>query len=143
MSNATSSCPTTPSGIELPEFAKLSNVPPNITMVYTSLTNTAQNEMVACCAPNRVHLEREAGCYAWCEVPEIHMHNSSRDGIAAYFLDCLGSNGSRPRALGVHMATTSSAGSTSAATDGMIVTLRELGLWILLVSGASGFAVLM
>jgi len=41
------------------------------------------------------------------------------------------------------MATTSSAGSTSAATDGMIVTLRELGLWILLVSGASGFAVLM
>jgi len=140
MSNTTSSCPT-PRGIELPEFAKLSDIPSNITTVYTPVTNTTENDMTACCAPNPVHLELEAGCYAWCEVPKIHLHNSSRDGIAGYFLDCLGSNGSRPRALGVHMAT-STAG-TSAAADGRVLTLGELGLWVLLVSGACGFAVLM
>ncbi|KAK4448689.1 hypothetical protein QBC34DRAFT_464409 [Podospora aff. communis PSN243] len=127
MSSATSSCPS-PSGIELPKFAELSNVPSNVTTVYTPLTNTTQNDMMACCAPNRVHLELQAGCYAWCEVPEIHMHQSSRDGIAAYFLDCLGSmnNGSRPRALGVHMATRATG--TSAASDpGRAVTLWEHG----------------
>lgn len=141
----TSSCPT-PSGIELPEFAKLGpGVPSNVTTVYMPWMSTTENDMRPCCAPNPVHLQPEAGCYAWCEVPKVHLHNSSRDEIAGYFFDCLGDsrNGStgRPRALGVHVAVTSAAG-TSRAADGRVLTLGALGFWVLLVSGACGFAAL-
>lgn len=90
--------------------------------------------MAACCAPNPVHVEAE--CYVWCEVPKSHLHNSSRDDIASYILSCLSTNGRQPRAFGVHMA-------TSAAAGGRVLALKKLALWVLLVSGACGFATLM
>ncbi|KAK5651442.1 hypothetical protein OQA88_12449 [Cercophora sp. LCS_1] len=123
-----SSCPP---GNELPQFNGL-DIPANITTVFTPGSNASDAAMIACCAPNTVHVA--AGCYQWCEVPKARLEKdgSSQSQIQDGFGVCLRANGRNgTRIIGAHVATS--------ATPERVVALRGLGLWALLISGAWAF----
>ncbi|KAK0640731.1 hypothetical protein B0T16DRAFT_460888 [Cercophora newfieldiana] len=126
MSNAT--CPP---GNELLVFDALS-IPSNITTVFIPGSNASNPSMTTCCAPNPVKVSK--GCYEWCEVPKSRLHNSSQREIEGDFVTCLSANGlnvSQSSILGVHVATSLAVGKE--------VSVKGVGVWLLIVAGVWGF----
>lgn len=120
----TSTCPP---ANELPQFNGLP-IPANITTVFIPGSNVSDAAMVACCAPNTVHIA--AGCYQWCEAPKprLEKEGSSQSEIQDRFGVCLRANGKNDtRIIGAHVA--------NSATPGGGISWKGLGLWTFLFLG--------
>lgn len=121
MSSSSSTCPPDNT---LPDFSGLP-IPANITTVFVPGRNASDPAMVACCAPNAVHVA--AGCYEWCEVPKARLEKggSSQGQIQDEFLVCLRANGRNSTRI---------IGANKASAAPRRPTAWGIGLWVLLVS---------
>ncbi|KJR82130.1 uncharacterized protein SPSK_03711 [Sporothrix schenckii 1099-18] len=123
-SNAPSPASTCPGAGVLPDLESLP-IPHDVPVAVIPGTNASEPDMVACCSPNAVHVVE--GCYLYCQAPPANPDLSS-------FGNCLTVNHrdlNKSRILGF---------SNDAAPGGHTspsMTMAQLGVWALLVSGVS------
>ncbi|CAK7246293.1 MAG: hypothetical protein STHCBS139747_007920 [Sporothrix thermara] len=116
---------TCPPGNQLPSVENLP-IPQNVSFAVIPGSNTSDSAMVACCAPNPVHIAE--GCYEWCEAPP-----NNPDAMS--FGPCLVANHrdlNKSSILGFH-AVGAAQGRASP-----VLTVAGLSMWVLVVSGVAG-----
>ena len=89
--------------------------------------------MSRCCAPSRVQIVD--GCYLWCEVPQRYFDGSTDEsGVTYSFLACIRTANIGRNATDESIMTGWQY-NTGARAAGTMATAKQMGLWLLLVSG--------
>ncbi|KAK4100091.1 hypothetical protein N658DRAFT_428383 [Parathielavia hyrcaniae] len=117
---------TTCPGNAIPDITNLP-VPQDINVFVTTGTNASYPPMEACCqlnAPNAIHAIDE--CWIWCEIPTTYFNGTDKDGARSKMSACLRLGNTARSGTGFQMNT--------AARPG-IGSLKEIGLWALVLSG--------
>ncbi len=129
-SPTTTSCPGGNSAV--PDLRSLP-IPQNINVMVRTGTNTSNPAMSTCCAPNRVQIVD--GCYLWCEVPRRYFNGStSQSGVTSSLMSCIRA-ANRGRNNTDESIITGWQFNTGARAAGTTATAKQIGLWVLLVSG--------
>ena len=123
---------TYPGRTALPDIQNLP-VPQNINVMVSTGSDASDHLMEVCCAPNLVHVTE--GCpYLWCEVPQRYFQNgpTSHNSVISSMSVCMSSAGGDslsngdPGGVSWHF---------NAGFQTETVTAKQIGLWVLVVSG--------
>lgn len=123
--NAT--CPGGDSAI--PDASSLP-IPQNINVMVRTGTNVSNHAMLVCCEPNPVQVT--TGCpYLWCELPRRYFNESSDPAFVGNKVSaCLGRTANLTDGDSRGTVFQFNAGSRPGTA-----TAKQMGLWVLLVSG--------
>ncbi|KAK4033073.1 hypothetical protein C8A01DRAFT_50265 [Parachaetomium inaequale] len=102
-------------------------VPQNINLMIIPGTDTAARPMVPCCAPNPVQLVND--CWLWCEIPASYFNGTDKEGARQASSACLETNGRNLTGSRITAWQFNAAGRVGTGS------VREIGLWVLAVSG--------
>ncbi|KAK9769984.1 putative NACHT domain-containing protein [Seiridium cardinale] len=119
------------------------DIPTNINVGLTPLTNNAEAGMAICCAPNPANLADD-GCTLWCELPQSFMDNITKhrqSGIADELTYCLNHSGQNLTDLVTTAASPASLGPKSVTPISARVAdtfLEDEPLWVGSIIGKAG-----